>query len=130
MKILALIFSLITLATSGPTFFDRVEMDKTTHDMGEISIKDGPVSCAFKVTNIGDTPLQILTVVSSCGCTGAKWTKELIAPGASGTVTVTYDNNEGPYPFDKSLTVYFADIKKPVVLHVRGTVSSKKKQSK
>ena len=38
------------------------------------------------------------------------------------TVTATYTNDEGPYPFDKSLTVYTSAQKKPIVLHLRGTV--------
>lgn len=35
-------------------------------------------------------------------------------------------NDEGPYPFDKTLTVYMSGLKKPVVLRLRGVVHEKK----
>lgn len=44
----------------------------------------------------------------------------------TGTISATYSNDEGPYPFDKTLTVYFSDVKKPVVLRLRGVVRAKK----
>ena len=62
-------------------------------------------------------------MVSSCGCTGAEWTRESIAPGESGEVSATYTNDEGPYPFDKILTVYTSAQKKPVLLHLKGVVT-------
>lgn len=112
------LLTLLLALAMGATF----EFDKTVHDFGEISLKDGPLSCTFTVTNTGDEPLTIFAVVSTCGCTGATWTRESIAPGDSGEVSVTYTNDEGPYPFDKSLTVYTSAQKKPIVLHLRGTV--------
>ena len=98
------------------------EFDSTVHDFGTILAKDGPVSCTFTVTNRGEEPLTILSAVSSCGCTGVKWTRETLKPGEQGTVTATYNNDEGPHPFDKTITVYLSDRRKPVVLHLRGVV--------
>lgn len=100
----------------------RAEFDSTVHDFGIIQAKDGPVTCTFTVTNVGEEPLTILSAISSCGCTGVKWTRETLKPGDKGSVTATYNNEEGPHPFDKTVTVYLSDIKKPVVLHLRGVV--------
>ena len=83
---------------------------------------------SFEVTNIGSEPLNIFAVTSSCSCTSAKWTREDIAPGASGTINVTYTNDEGPYPFDKTLTVYISGYERPVILHVKGTSFKSKKK--
>ena len=116
MKIL---LTLLLALAMGATF----EFDKTVHDFGEISLKDGPLSCTVTVTNTGEEPLTIFAVVSTCGCTGATWTRESIAPGDSGEVSVTYTNDEGPYPFDKALTVYTSAQKKPVILHLKGVVT-------
>ena len=116
MKILLTL--LLALALSAPFEFDR-----TVHDFGRISQKDGPVSCTFTVRNTGEEPLTIFAVVSSCGCTGAEWTRESIAPGDRGVVSVTYTNDEGPYPFDKTLTVYTSAQKKPVILLLKGVVT-------
>ena len=42
-------------------------------------------------------------------------------PGKKGKISVKYSNDEGPYPFDKTLTVYISSIKKPVLLKIRGS---------
>lgn len=73
-----------------------LEIDKTVHNFGDIMLGSGPVSCTFTLTNRGDKPAVIYNVVSTCGCTGVKWTKEPIRPGMSGTVSATYSNDEGP----------------------------------
>lgn len=104
-----------------------IEIDKTVHNFGEIMLGNGPVSCTFTVTNTGSKPALIYNVTTTCGCTDAQWTREPILPGKTGTISVTYSNDEGPYPFDKSLTVYFSDIKKPVILKLRGVAMSEKK---
>ena len=114
MKILLLLLSVL--------IGGRAEFDRTVHDFGTVSQKDGALSCEFSVTNKGEEPLTILSVISSCGCTDVKWTRETLQSGQSGTVCATYKNDEGPHPFDKTLTVYLSDIRKPVVLHLRGVV--------
>ena len=103
-----------------------LEIDKVVHNFGDILLSSGPVSCEFKVTNTGDKPAVIYNVISSCGCTDVKWTREPLMPGKSGKISVTYTNDEGAYPFDKSLTAYFSDVKKPVILKIRGVSVTKK----
>ena len=106
---------------------DVVEFDKTVHDFGDISVNDGPQTCTFTVKNIGKEPIAIYEVVTSCGCTDAQWTREPILPGKTGAISATYKNEDGPVPFDKTLTVYIAGVSKPVILRLRGIVHEKKK---
>ena len=101
--------------------------DKLVHDFGDVSIEDGPLSCTFTVTNNGSEPLVLFEVVSSCGCTDVTWTREPLQPGKSGTISATFKNEDGPFPFDKTLTVYISGQRKPVILRLRGTVHEKKK---
>ena len=82
-----------------------LEIDKTIHNFGDIMLGSGPVSCTFTFKNISEKPVVVYNVVSSCGCTDVSWTKEPLRPGASGNVSVTYSNDEGPYPFDKTITM-------------------------
>ena len=96
------------------------EFDKTVHDFGDILLSDGPVTCSFTIKNVGKDPIAIYEVVSSCGCTVAEWTREPLVSGKSGKITATFDNTDGPIPFDKNLTVYISGIKKPVILKLRG----------
>ena len=107
---------------------DAVQMDRTVYDFGDIMLSDGPQTCVFTMKNTGSKPVAIYNVISSCGCTGVKWTREPVKPGAEGTVTATYNNDEGPYPFDKTLTMYVSDLSKPVILRIRG-VSHERKMS-
>ena len=126
--ILILWLSIISIAASAQEKIGaNLEIDKSIHDFGDVMIDEGPVSCTFTVENIGQTPAVIYNVVSSCGCTDVKWTREPLKPGATGKISVTYSNDEGPYPFDKTLTVYFSDVKKPYILKVRGIAHEKKK---
>ena len=103
-----------------------VRLDKTIHDFGDVMLSQGSLSCTFTVTNISKKPIVIYNVVSSCGCTAVKWTREPILPGKTGTISTTYTNDEGPYPFDKTLTAYISDVKKPIVLRLRGVAHDKK----
>ena len=125
MKKFIVILSLCLLAAlpaaAQKDFGGLARFDRTVHDFGKIKTKDGAVSCTFEVTNIGKETLNIFAVITTCGCTSVKWTRTDIAPGAKGTIEVTYSNDEGPYPFDKALTVYLSGLDKPVILHIKGT---------
>jgi len=102
--------------------------DKLVHDFGDFLISDGKKSCTFTYTNKGNTPIIIQHVIATCGCTEPKWNKAPIMPGAKGTITVTYSNDQGPYPFDKVISVYStANTAAPTVLRIRGVVHEKKK---
>ena len=108
------------------TFGGAVRLDKTVHDFGDIMVSDGPVSATFTVTNVGSKPLVIYHVASSCGCTDVEWTRQPLKPGEKGTIKATYKNDEGGYPFDKTLTVSFSEPKQPVILRLRGESHAKK----
>lgn len=105
----------------------NIKWDKTLHDFGDVSVTDGPLTCTYTLTNTGQEPIAIFEVVTSCGCTNVVWTQEPIQPGKTGTVSATYKNEDGPMPFDKTLTVYISGIKRPVILRLRGVVHEKKK---
>ena len=128
-KILLLAFAVVLafsgVASAQSQFGGLVEFDKTVHDFGDVLTTDGPLSCNFTVSNISAKPVNILTVVSSCGCTDVTWTREAIDPGKAGKISATFQNEDGPFPFDKTLTVYLAEYKQPVILRLRGNVREK-----
>lgn len=129
MKYIVSIFSALILALGSASaqekISDGLEVDKVVHNFGDIKLGSGPVSCTFTITNKSDKPAVIYNVVSSCGCTDVDWTKEPVMPGKTGKISVTYTNDEGAYPFDKTLTVYLSDVKKPVLLKIRGVSVAK-----
>ncbi|MBQ6292025.1 MAG: DUF1573 domain-containing protein, partial [Bacteroidales bacterium] len=118
--------STIPEKTKGKIIVENVvELDKTVHDFGDILLSDGPVSCSFSVKNIGKDPIAIYEVVSSCGCTAVEWTREPLQSGKSGKITATFENADGPIPFDKNLTIYISGLGKPVILKLRGYAHEK-----
>ena len=127
-KIIAIISAIalsLSVCSAQETIGGILEVDKTVHNFGDIMLDSGPVSCSFTFKNISEKPIVIYNVVSTCGCTDVTWTKEPIRPGKEGKVSVTYSNDEGPYPFDKTITMYISDINKPVLLKVRGNCMAK-----
>ena len=107
MKQIIFIFMAILLATGMASAQKKavIAADETSHDFGQIKEADGKVSTTFVVKNTGDAPLAITRVIASCGCTTPEWTKEPIAPGASGNINITYDPKVRPGPFSKTISV-------------------------
>ena len=99
-----------------------IEFAESEHDFGTISEGDGPVSFVFTFKNVGNAPLVLTRVISSCGCTTPSFSKDPIAPGKEGKVTVTYDPAGRVYPFVKTISVYSNGKKGPAVLTIRGEV--------
>lgn len=117
-----------TFASFGQNDFGKIiSFDKVVHNFGDILISSGEQHCTFTYKNIGDKPLVIHRVITSCGCTEPTWDKKPILPGEKGEIKVTFKNDQGPYPFDKGITVYVSDLSKPVVLRIRGIAHNKKK---
>ena len=97
-----------------------IEFNTRVHNFGKISVNEGSKNCTFEFKNTSSKPVVITNILSSCGCTTPKWPKKPIMPGESGKVEVTYLNDQGPYPFDKALTVYTSASTKPIVLRITG----------
>ncbi|MBX2944855.1 MAG: DUF1573 domain-containing protein [Cyclobacteriaceae bacterium] len=102
-----------------------VKFNEEVFDFGSVIEEDGPVSHEFVFTNVGTKPLQILSVQPSCGCTTPGWSKEPIMPGKSGSIKAQYDPKGRPGYFNKSLTVTTDADNQPIILQIKGTVTSK-----
>lgn len=104
---------------------DLLKFDRTVHDFGQVLLSDGAVSCTFTATNVSSEDIYIQSVTTSCGCTNVQWDHNTIKPGQKAKVSATYSNDEGPYPFDKSLIVKVSGQTKPIMLHLRGISQEK-----
>lgn len=99
-----------------------IEFSELVHNFGEISYK-GKAVFDFEFTNVGDEPLVLQKPKASCSCTVPEWPKAPIAPGETGTITVTYKNTHQPGVFNKRVTVLSNDTSKAsVVLIIKGHV--------
>jgi hypothetical protein len=88
--------------TSGYTTIEW--LDSTNRDIG--NIEQGQVlQIQWHLRNSGNKPLIIANVRPGCGCTGAKWTTEPIAPGKEGVVTAEFNSQNYPGTQHKSVFV-------------------------
>ena len=62
------------------------------YDYGTV-LKNGDGVCFFKFTNTGRADLQLTNVSSSCGCTVPQWPKEVVLPGESSSIKVSYNTS-------------------------------------
>ncbi|MFD1631512.1 DUF1573 domain-containing protein [Pseudopedobacter beijingensis] len=96
-----------------------------TYDFGKIP-QGKPVSFTFKYTNVGNEPLIISNVESTCGCTVPNVEPKQGTPvpkGGSGSITLTY-NAAALAPFNKFVKIT-SNSKTPVkMLYIKGEVVS------
>ena len=120
----------VSLSYSQTGFETALEFESTVHNFGKISTDAGEQHCTFEFTNISDKPVVINNVISSCGCAQPEWPRQPIMPGKGGKIEVTYLNDQGPYPFEKNITVYTSASKKPIILRISGIAYEKEKSLK
>lgn len=100
--------------------YTELKFERDTLGLGQVRLGES-IEVSFKYTNIGDLPLIIKNVQTSCGCTEAKWSREPLASLDSGEVKVTFKaENEGH--FMKSIFVVCNIWKKVYQLHINGEV--------
>ena len=115
---------LCTLASLQLIAQPAMKVVKESHDFG--TIEEGTqASFTFDVKNVGDQPLIINNVQPSCGCTTPEWTKEPIAPGATGKIMATFNSQGRPGAFNKAITVMNNTSESSRVLTIKGFVGPK-----
>ena len=82
------------------------EFLEESFNFGEVAEGDKVVH-TFKFKNTGSNPLRVNNVKASCGCTSPDWSKEDVAAGAEGFVTVEFDSKGKRGTQKKSVTVTF-----------------------
>jgi hypothetical protein len=117
--LLAFIFSLNTAYAQS---FAEIQFEKMDYNFGKIKEDGGPANYNFKFTNTGKIPLVIQGVNASCGCTTPEWSKEPILPGKTGFIKVSYNPEQRPGVFTKSITVSANIPKYSRVLTISGDV--------
>ena len=89
-------------------------------DYGKIAQNSNGVR-VFEFTNIGKTPLVILRVQASCGCTVPKKPENPILPGEKGKIEVSYDTKRVG-GFSKSITIFSNAKNERKVIRIKGMV--------
>ncbi len=128
MKRLILALSLFVAMVATASAQAEIKFDKVTHNFGNFSEKVPVQKTTFTFTNVGDKPLVINQAIASCGCTVPAYTKNPVAPGQKGQITVTY-NGKGMFPghFKKSITVRSNGNVEMTRLYIEGTMTEESK---
>lgn len=130
MKKLVLLFTLILgigVAAQAQSKAAEFKFDKESYDFGKIPVNK-PVSVDFKFTNVGDEPIIISKVETTCGCTVPDYTKTPVKKGDTGLVKVTYNPTGAALPFSKSITITSNAKTTTKVLYIKGeTVAASSK---
>ena len=100
------------------------KFDESNHDFGTINAGEVK-SYQFKFTNIGDADLVISQVTGSCGCTVAKYSKDLIKSGEEGSIDVTFNSNGIAGQIAKTVTILANTIPSTKVLSISAEVIKK-----
>ena len=112
-----LFIGLINFSATAQEF----KFEEETINYGKIE-KGSEKERVFVFTNIGDQPLIIKDIKSSCGCTVPKTTEKPIMPGEKGEIKVSYDTRRVG-GFSKSITI-FSNAKNPKkVVRIKGLVN-------
>ncbi|HOX82632.1 MAG TPA: DUF1573 domain-containing protein [Chryseolinea sp.] len=101
-----------------------IQFREETFDFGSIKEESGSVIHEFMFTNAGNRPVKILSVNPSCGCTTPSWSKEPVGVGKTGFIQASFNPKGRPGYFNKSLTVTTDMDANPIVLQIKGQVSS------
>ena len=103
-------------------------VENPTIDYGEVVRGDDDGVRYFKFKNTGKSPLKLVNVRSSCGCTVPTYPKEDIMPGEEAEIMVKYNMNPGR--FSKAITITTNGQPERVVLRIKGIVVTPETQVK
>jgi Protein of unknown function (DUF1573) len=85
--------------------FPVMEIDTPMVDFGTITQGD-TIMHVYNFKNTGNMPLVLSNVNASCGCTTPSYSKEPVAPGERGFITVKFNSKGKEGKLNKTVTAY------------------------
>ena len=127
MKKLLLAAMMLTTFTATADAQAEIKFDKLVYNFGTFSENSPVQKTTFTFTNVGNKPLIINQAIASCGCTVPSYTKQPVAPGQKGQISVTY-NGKGMFAghFKKSITVRTNGNVEMTRIYIEGVMEEKK----
>jgi hypothetical protein len=112
------------VAVAAAAAAPRAAVDQPLVDFGTVE-RGSRIEYVFRVPNVGDAPLHIRGVKSTCGCTVSVVSAQEIPPGADGRVAVVLDTTRLAGRTTKVVNVYTDDPTQPVIpLALTGMVAA------
>jgi hypothetical protein len=113
-----LILFLLSFSINAQEF----KFESETIDYGKID-KGSDGERIFTFTNVGDQPIIIKNIKSSCGCTVPKKPEKPVMPGEKGEIKVSYDTKRVG-GFSKSITIFSNATEAAKVIRIKGIVNN------
>ena len=104
----------------GPPIPGILVLKEDLNDFGNVEFNSS-AEVYFTYINTGEGPLQILDIVSSCGCTVVDWSPDELMPSESDSFLVSYDTKIPGY-FSKEITISSSGPSNPNRVWITGTV--------
>ena len=125
-KIILLFFTVFHINLFSQNIIDKpvIKFDTTAYCFGKIA-KNKEVEKKFYFENLGNEPLIIMNVTTTCGCTVSDWSKEPIGKGKKGYVVIKYKSGSLG-KFSKTAYVFSNAINSPTELKITGEVVKKR----
>lgn len=73
-----------------------IEFSTKVIELGELSQSDDKQIIRLAYKNIGDVPLVVLEVRTSCSCTDVQFKRDKVLPGKRGVINITMDPSKAP----------------------------------
>jgi len=110
--------------TSAPTTnAPHIVFAEPVYDFGKVE-QGEQVTHMFRFTNQGGQELRVESVKTSCGCTAAVISEEVLPPGKEGTISATFDTTHFSGEKAKGISVYSNDPLQPVAtLTLQGEIT-------
>jgi hypothetical protein len=101
----------------------RIVFHEPVYDFGTVEQGEHIVKL-FRFTNQGRQDLRIESIKTSCGCTAAVISADVIPPGHEGTISATFDTSRFIGEKAKTVSVYTNDPLQPVTtLTIQGEIT-------
>jgi len=100
--------------------------EKLDHDFGVVA-RGADARYRLKITNKYLQPVHIASVTTSCGCTAAKPSKDLLASLETAYIEITMDTRKFTHQKDSSVTIVvdqplYAEVRIPIKAYIRTDV--------
>ena len=113
LKILAGNISKTTTTSMTEVAIDNLKLDFGSFMHSEIQER------SFVLTNIGEAPLIVQDIITSCGCMKTRYVKKPIPPGEKLEITVIYEAEQAEY-FSKTIAIHCNLKSSPIILRIVG----------
>ncbi len=102
----------VVLSDAESSTYPVLHFDQTKYNFG--IVKEGKVvEYTFNFENSGNSTLKIKDIKTSCGCTAALVSSEVLKPGEQGTIKVELDTSNRKGKMSRTITIKSNDPKDP-----------------